>query len=165
MINNKILNWACVESGASASFNYCQGVADGLWYMISDQKKQKTKNAQKQEEKTPAGRKLAENLQREKEIERLKGPYEDMKVKSSPQTYPKDNNGNGILLPHNPICVESSNGSIENISVYDDGIKGHDDNDNNKGLDSKIELDFKLDSIELLEDAAKLDEEVEKVLR
>ena len=88
-----------------------------------------------------------------------------MKVKSSPETYLKDNNRNGILLPLNPICVESSNGSTDNISVYGNCIKGHDDNDNNEGLDSKIELDFKLNNIELLENAAKIDEEVEKVLR
>lgn len=165
MTHNKIVDWACAHSGASASFSYCQGVADGLWYMASDQKKQETKNAQKQEEKTLAARKLAENLQREKEIERLKGPCEDMKVESSPQTYPEDKHRDGLLLPHNPIHVESSNGSTDDISVYGDSIDGHDDNDENEGLDSQIEPDFKLDSVELLEDAAKLDEEVEKVLR
>lgn len=99
IIHNKILDWACAYSGASASFSYCKGVADGLYSLAHKQKKQETEKAREQEEEALAARNHAEKAQRQRELERLKGPSEDMKVEGSPQTYFKNKDKDGILFP------------------------------------------------------------------
>lgn len=169
MIHNKILDWACAYSGASASFSYCKGFADGLWSLAHRQKAQETEKARKQEEETLAARDLAEKTQRQRELERLKGRSEDMTVEDSFQTYSKNNDRDGNLLPYKSIFVDCSNVPLDDTSrdnyCTEDGHGDNDDSGGGDSLETEIEPDFKLDGGELLNDAAELDEEIEKVLR
>lgn len=106
MTHNKIVEWACAYSGTAASFSYCKGIADGLLSMAYKQKRQESEKARKQEEENLNARSLAEKLQRQKELERLGGPCEDVKVGSSPQTYSEEKYSDGLLLPQQPrICL------------------------------------------------------------
>lgn len=134
MIHNKILDWACAYNGASASFSYCTGVADGLWSLAHRQKAQETEKARKQEEETLAARELAEKAQRQSELERLKGRSEDMKVEDSSQTYSKDNDKDGTLLPYKSVFVDYSNVPVDDTSgdYYCTG-DGQEDNDDSGG--------------------------------
>lgn len=116
-----------------------------------------------------SARNFAEKLQRQSELERLKGPSEDMKVESYPQAYSKNKHRDGFLLPYKPVFVYNSNVPWDDPSGDDDCTDvGHDDNDAGVGRDTlemETEPDFKLDGGDLLNDAAELDEEIEKVLR
>ena len=98
IIHNKILDWACAYSGASASFSYCKGVADGLYSLAHRQKKQETEKVRKQEEEILAARNHAEKAQRQGGVECLTGPSKDMIVEGSPQTSLKNKDRDGICF-------------------------------------------------------------------
>lgn len=154
MIHNKILGWACAYSGASASFSYCKGVADGLWSLAHRRKTQETEKARKQEEETLAARDVAEKAQRERELERLKERSEDMKAEDSSQTYSKNNDREGTLLLYKSMFVDYSNVPVDDTSgdYYCTG-EGHQDHDDSGGgdyLESETEPDFKLEGGELV---------------
>jgi hypothetical protein len=69
MAHNLILEWAKEKKGVINS--YCLGVGQGLWEMAKEEKRREEGEARKREQDTLSARLKEEELQRQKELDRL----------------------------------------------------------------------------------------------
>lgn len=182
MVHNKILDWACAHTGVSATYSYCNGVADGLISMANKQKDKETREARKKEKEALVAREAAEKLQRKGELERLNGPpkdasstsMSDFEVEPRPVQCSVEEDNAGLLTNSLVFDDESdilSGYSSENEEFFDcySEIDGMDDsNDGNDGgedtPEAELEPDFHADDGEFLDPTADLDEQIRIVL-
>lgn len=183
MVHNKVLDWACAHTGVSATFSYCNAVADGLFIMARDQKDREIRDARMKEMEAVKAREAAEKLQRKLELKRLNGPSDDTSntAMSDSKVEPRlvhcsvEEDNAGLLTTSLGFDDKSdiiSDYSSENEEFFDcySEINGmSDSNDGNvSGEDireAELEPDFHADDGELLGPTADLEERIREILR
>jgi hypothetical protein len=145
--HNQILEWAGAYKGATPTFSYRLGVADGLAAMANREKKRELEQVQRKELDLIAAKEREESKKRQREIGRLH-LLPASKTKSNSSSVSE---GKG-LVPNSPIS-----------NMADSGIDSDSEFDEVDGLG--IKADFNIDDAQITDIGDDLDESIKRFVK
>jgi Protein of unknown function (DUF2786) len=158
MAHNLILEWARGKKGAVNS--YCLGVANGLREMAREEKRQEEREAKKHEQETLSARLQQEQLERQKELDRLHVDVGIAETQKAPYAVFVDDE---VAIQPGPTISENTSGYDHSSSDSDDEA-GHDIFHNELEEETEARPTFKMESM-AMDPEADFEAELQRVLK
>lgn len=159
MAHNLILEWARGKKGAVNS--YCLGVADGLWGMAREEKRQEEREAKKREQEDLSVRLQQEQLERQKELDRLHADVGIAETQKTPFALPI---GDEDMIQPGPAIGDNTSDYAHSSSDSDDEV-GHTLFDNETEEETEARPTFKVEHSMPLDPEADFEAELQRILK
>jgi hypothetical protein len=159
MAHNLILEWARGKKGAVNS--YCLGVANGLRETAREEKRQEEREAKKREQETLSARLQQEQLERQKELDRLHADVGIAETQKAP--YAVHVSDEDVLQP-GPTINENTPGYDHSFSDSGDEVE-HDIFHNEAGEEAEAQPTFKVEQTVPLDPEADFEAELQRILK
>ena len=159
MAHNLILEWARGKKGAVNS--YCLGVANGLREMAREEKRQEEREAKKREQEALSVRLQQEQLERQKELDRLHADVGVAETQKAPFAVPV---GDEDMIQPGPAIGDNTSDYDHSSSDSDDEV-GHTVFDNEIEEETEARPTFKVEQSMPLDAEADFEAELQRILK
>jgi hypothetical protein len=159
MAHNLILEWARAKKGAVNS--YCLGVANGLREMAREEKRQEEHEAKKREQEALSVRLQQEQLERQKELDRLQADVGIAETQKAPYAVPV---GDEDVIQPGPAISENTF-DYDHSSTDSDEEVGYDICDNEAEEETEAQPTFKVEQSMPLDPEADFEAELQRILQ
>jgi hypothetical protein len=159
MAHNLILEWA--RGKKSAVNSYCLGVANGLLEMAREEKRQEEREAKKREQEDLSVRLQQEQLERQKELDRLHVDVGTAETQKTPSAVPV---GDEDIIQPGPTISDNASGYDHSSSDSDDEV-GCIVFDNETEEETEAQPTFKVEQSMPLDPEADFEAELQRILK